>query len=333
MPLENQKNYYSHECRHNESGKSLGRYRYKVFGLHVASDILLPELLMAVNTHEPPEAIISIGGVPAGIADAIEKTESYQVSKNHFLFKVSGVGCYYVTNGNRIVVEPAEQAEEISVRLFLLGTAFGSLLMQRGMLPIHGSAVVSNSCCVVFTGVSGAGKSTLLAAFRERGYSFLTDDVAAVSVDADGVARGLSAYPQQKLWRDSADTIGIDTASLTPFYSRLNRDKFAVPVHKGFWQSSAPLVAIYEIGAEMCRNVTLKPLSGMDKLAVLISHTYRPWLIDGLGLKAAHLKLCVAIARQVAVSRLTRPEGVFSLEEQVHVVQQDMTRLFAGRMI
>lgn len=313
--------------------KSFRRYRYKVFGLDIASDILLPELLTADDTPESPDVIISFGKVPADITDAIEKTKSYQTSKNQFLFQVPGVGRYYVTNGNCILVEPDEQAKETSVRLFLLGTAFGSLLMQRGILPIHGSAVVINGFCVIITGVSGAGKSTLLAAFRERGYSFLTDDVAAVTVDADGVARVYSAYPQQKLWRDSAETMGVDTASLTPFYSGYNKDKYAVPVHKGFWKSPVPLIAVYELGAERCRDVALRPLSGVDKLEVLMSHTYRPWLIDGLGLKESHFKQCVAVARQVSVSRLTRPEGVFSLEEQVRIVQQDLARLLAGMVI
>ena len=333
MPVGILKNYLPYEEQHGKLAKSCGRYRYKVYGLHIASDILLPELLSEVDTSGAPEVSISIGTVPAGITDAVEKTGSYQVSENHFILSVPGVGRYYVTNGNCIVVDPAKQAKEDSVRLYLLGTAFGSLLMQRGILPIHGSAVVIRGYCVIFTGVSGAGKSTLLAAFRERGYSFLTDDVSAVTVDVDGTAWVHSAYPQQKMWRDTAGTMGVDTTSLTPLYRGNNNDKFAVAVHKGFCQSPAPLVAVYEIEAEKCRDVTLRPLSGVDKLAVLLSHTYRPWLIDGLGLKAMHFKQCVAVAGHVAVSRLTRPEGVFSVEEQVRLVQHDLARLFAGRMI
>ncbi|OPX87437.1 MAG: hypothetical protein A4E53_02481 [Pelotomaculum sp. PtaB.Bin104] len=308
-------------------------YRYKIFDLHIASDLLLPELLTAIDTPDTPDVCISFGKVPVDITIAVKKTESCQIAKNQFLFRVPGVGCYYVTNGNCIIVEPSDQAKEVFVRLFLLGTAFGALLMQRGILPIHGSAMVINGRCVIFTGVSGAGKSTLLAAFRKRGYSFLTDDVAAVTVDADGVAWVHSSYPQQKLWRDSAETMGVDTASLTPFYIGVNKDKFAVPVHKGFWQSPVPLVAVYELEAERCRDVTIRPLAGIDKLAVLMSHTYRPWLIDGLGLKAAHFKQCVAVARQVAVSRLTRPEGMFSVDEQVRLVQQDLARQSTDRAV
>ena len=117
-------------------------FRYKVFGLHITSDILLPELLAENDKHAPAEASIIIGKTPAHIDGATEQAQRYQLANNHFLFQIPGVGSYYVTHGNRIVVEPAEQAKEVFVRLFLLGTAFGALLMQRGILPIHGSAVV-----------------------------------------------------------------------------------------------------------------------------------------------------------------------------------------------
>jgi len=333
MLLEYRKEHCCHEVNITNQKRSPKRYHYQVYGLYIVSDILLPELMTAIDMPYTPEVSIRLGTVPVEISGTIETTKSYQASKNQFLFQVPGVARYYVTNGNCIVVEPDEQAEETSLRLFLLGTAFGSLLMQRGILPIHGSAVVINGCCVIFTGVSGAGKSTLLAAFRKQGYSFLTDDVAAVTVGEEGIARVQSAYPQQKLWRDSAETIGLNIVTLTPFYRGISKDKYAVPVHKGFWHKPAPLVAVYELGAERCRDVTFRPLSGVDKLAVLLSHTYRPWLINGLGLKAEHFKQCVAVAGQVAVSRLIRPEGVFCLEEQVRLVQQDMSRLLAGRLI
>lgn len=333
MLLENRKNDTSQEDMHSKSEIDHGRYCYKVFGLHITSDILLPELLTTLNRPGMPEVNIVLGKVPTEITDPIEKEDGYQVAKNQFLLRVAGVGCYYVTNGNCIIVEPMEEGEERLVRIFLLGTAFGALLIQRGILPIHGSAVVVDGGCMIFTGVSGAGKSTLLAAFRERGYSFLTDDVAAVTVDENGVPWVHAAYPQQKLWRDSAENIGVDTASLIPFYSGMDRDKFAVPIHKGFLSSPMPLVAVYELEAERCRDVTLKPLTGMDKLAVLMSHTYRPWLFEGLCLKAAHFRQCVSVAKEITVSCLTRPVGEFSLEEQVRLVLQDLKSVRADRAV
>lgn len=324
MLADNRNNDTNHEEQYSKANMSHGKYCYKVFGLHVTSDILLPELLTTMNTPGMPAVRIILGKVPAEIPHPVVKKDNYQGAKNQFLLRVPGIGCYYVINGNCIIVEPMEKGETHLVRIFLLGTAFGALLIQRGILPIHGSAVVVDGGCVIFTGVSGAGKSTLLAAFREKGYSFLTDDVAAVTVDEKGTPWVHAAYPQQKLWRDSAENIGVDTADLTPFYTGIERDKFAVPVHKGFLSSPMPLTAVYELEAKGCGEVSLKSLTGMDKLSVLMSHTYRPWLYDGLCLKAAHFRQCVAVAKEVTLSCLTRPVGEFSLEEQVRLVLQDL---------
>lgn len=307
------------------------KHHYQVFGLHVVSDILLPELMKAIDPLAEPQVSIHLDKVPAAIADPILKTDAYQVAKGKFLFLVPGVASYYVASGNSIVVEPDDQAPEYSVRLFLLGTSFGALLLQRGILPLHGSAVVVKGRGVVFTGMSGAGKSSLLAAFRKKGYPFLTDDVVAVTVDSDGMAWIHPSYPQQKLWRDSTKAVGVETESLKPFYTINDQEKFAVPAQQGFWRSPAPLAAVYELQVTNCREVALQALDGVHKLALLLSHTYRPWLIDGLGLKAAHFKKCAAVARQVAVSLLSRPAEKFTLEEQVRRIEQDLARLELDR--
>ena len=114
------------------------KHYYTVFGLYVESDILLSELLLAPQIVDIPDVSIRLGRVPSSITDPIEKTVRYEVKKDEFIFRVIGVGAYYVVEGRSIIVEPAEEAEERLVRIFLLGTAFGALLMQRGILPIHG---------------------------------------------------------------------------------------------------------------------------------------------------------------------------------------------------
>ena len=59
---------------------------------------------------------------------------------------------------------------------------YGALLMQRKILPLHGSAVAIDGKAYAIVGDSGAGKSTLASAFLNKGYQLLSDDVIAVSL-------------------------------------------------------------------------------------------------------------------------------------------------------
>jgi len=85
------------------------------------------------------------------------------------------------------------------VRLFLLGSAIGALMHQRGLLVLHGSTVKVGDECVVFLGSSGVGKSTLATQLRHRGYACLGDDVCAISIGEDGVPYAAPAYPPASL--------------------------------------------------------------------------------------------------------------------------------------
>ena len=58
----------------------------------------------------------------------------------------------------------------------------GAILMQRKILPLHGSAIAIDGKAYAIVGDSGAGKSTLASAFLNKGYQLLSDDVIAVSL-------------------------------------------------------------------------------------------------------------------------------------------------------
>ena len=77
----------------------------------------------------------------------------------------------------------------------------GALLMQRKILPLHGSAIAIDGKAYALIGDSGAGKSTLASAFLNKGYQLLSDDVIAVSLlNKKYCQLFIPSYPQQKLW-------------------------------------------------------------------------------------------------------------------------------------
>ena len=299
------------------------KYNYFAFGLQFESEIELPEL----HTCDGGDADVKIlyGNVPNEIYPLYVGEDFYQVAEDEFLLRIDGVASYYVTGGEQIVVQPFNQ-DLSEVRLYLLGTVMGVLLMQRGIIPGHGSAVVIDGRCIIFVGVSGAGKSTMAAALCNKGHLLLADDISAVTFDKDGLPWVHSAYPQQKLWQDSASMLGIDTTPLQRLYGDL--DKYAVPLSVGFWGYPMRLNAIYEINVQHSNNITINPVIGAEKVATIMNHTYRSGLLEGLGLKIQHFKKCATIAKHTPIFRLTRPKGVPSLDQQIDVLEQPLAELF-----
>jgi len=297
------------------------KYHYCAFGLKIASDISMPELQLCPGIFGA-DVNIAMGKVPKNIKDAIESRANFQAGKNQLLFQIKNVGSYYIEKGNQIIIEPDPNGELKAIRLFLLGSAMGAVLFQRGIFPIHGSAVSFNEFCIIITGNQGAGKSTLAAAFKEKGYEILTDDVAAVSFDSEGMPWVYPSYPQQKLWRDSLESMGNEVSSLSNIYGRI--DKYAVTIQDNFCRTPIRLAGIYELWKEHCQNVELNKLSGMAKLSVIINNIYRFGFVHGLDLKEETFRYATSLGKQISVSRIIRPDGMFSAKDQLSVIENDL---------
>ena len=123
----------------------------------------------------------------------IEETDFYKVDLEsnpyqHFvindevMFNVPNIANFYIKDGNKIVVSPLGEIDEDVIRLYILGTCMGTILMQRKILPLHGSAIEIDGKVYAIVGDSGAGKSTLASAFLKQGYKLVSDDVIAVSL-------------------------------------------------------------------------------------------------------------------------------------------------------
>ena len=112
-------------------------YTYTAYGLTIISDFELPELLPLPPQDLPENAVrIRRGEVPDELDDPVGTGVLYQAKPNEFLLSLDAVAGYYVTDGREIVVEPVPGATDDEVQLFLLGSALGALLHQRGLLVI-----------------------------------------------------------------------------------------------------------------------------------------------------------------------------------------------------
>ena len=116
-------------------------YKYFVFGLHIHSELELPELI-SDNSDMPADVKITIGDTPDSLPNAQNQGVTFQIADNELLLGLKGIARYHVKDGNQISISPKENSDEKDIRLFLLGSCFGALLHQRKILALHASAIV-----------------------------------------------------------------------------------------------------------------------------------------------------------------------------------------------
>src|SRR5437588_5282775 len=130
-------------------------YTYHAYGLNISSEIECPELIPAVG---PADVRVRFGLVPETLENAAPGVR-YQVSARELLLTPDDVAHFWVTNGSDVVIQRAPGAGDEDIRVFLLGSVFGALLHQRGILPLHASAIETFLGAIAFAGPIGIGKS------------------------------------------------------------------------------------------------------------------------------------------------------------------------------
>ena len=206
-------------------------------------------------------------------------------------------------------MDAEEGVEPRNVRLYLLGSAMGMLLHQRGILPLHANAVEINGRAFAFMGASGAGKSTLAAWFYDRGYAVLSDDVCIVRFSDNGSVLTSNGLPRLRLWREAVERTGRDPAAFPQSYSGdATYDKFDVAITPPAGRESAiELAAIYLLAS--AKDHVVRPLTGIDAVEALFANTYRgAYVAKTLG-QRGHWQACLDLAVRVPIFVVERRWG------------------------
>lgn len=297
---------------------------YSAYNLVIESELELPELRpidAAVGLSRPPDVRVHLGRArKEELADAKQLGPFLRVNMSSLWLEVPEVGRFLVRNGNEICIDLAPASEAESVRLFLLGSAFGALLFQRGFLVLHGNAVHINNQCLICVGDSGVGKSTLAAGFMARGFKVLADDV--VPVDVNGFA--LPGFPRIKLWQDAADYLKINTRGLRHVYSGIK--KYSLPLNQEWFDQPAPIRWIYALETAEIDEIKMQKVTGMNRFPVLYDNTYRCHFLSGMSLTSKHLQLCGRLASTIHLTRVLRPEEGFELDALINRLLLDAAK-------
>jgi hypothetical protein len=285
---------------------------YRAFGLIIESQIECPELLPAVG-QPAPDVQIRPAAAPPHLEHGVAAGDWIEGCSGQILLKITGVASYWIHDGREIVVDTAKDASPEDVRIYLLGSAMGAVLHQRGLLPFHGSTICVDGQAITFSGPSGIGKSTLAAALVDRGCRMLADDVSAISFTAQGVPMVHPGMPQLKLRDDSGQQLGRNSLYARPLGNHAG--KYGYPEHAAFITEALPSKVIYILGRHTDNGFKEIPLRGVDKFHALRINTYRPSFVKAMGLELAHFDLLRKLAGHIDVRVLLRPADGFRIEE------------------
>jgi hypothetical protein len=289
-------------------------FRYRAFGLAVRSEIELPEL----DAGEDGKEDLTIRLVrrnsdeEAGVRSRITAAEVYTFPPH--------IGRCWIREGREIELEPIADVDDGVIRLFLLGTAFGVILHQRGFLVLHSSSVMIGGRAVAFVGASGLGKSTLAAAFDAAGYPVVADDIGALRLGG-GEVEIMKGFRQIRLWPDSAAANGYDPARLPLLHSG-GEKRWLRPTHDDL-PDRLPVAAIFVLDRTTIESRTHCDIAvpgAQERILELVRHTFTFRMLSDISVAGDHFRQCAAVVRTVPVFHLSLPSGLDLLPESVRRV-------------
>ena len=301
-------------------------YYYKVYNFTIQVPFQINELIEIL----PKKTDISIieGIVPHDLSN-IESSGSffndfikYQVNINKsVLLTIQDIGHYYILDKNTVIIERLDAVQDEDISIFLLGFCFGFLISLHDCFALHGSAVKIDDTCVMFIGESGAGKSTTAAKLISKGYKLIADDICLITFDKEGAALVHPAYPQLKLWEDSAENLKYDTQVLKTVSN--NHKKFRVPSKNVFELNPIPLKSIYYLEPTEYDSFSIKELKGFDKVIACTQNTYNRRAILILGLEKKHFDFCTKIASKIKINKINRSNNLNLIDEMVNQILEN----------
>lgn len=297
-------------------GKSLTNY--SVYGLTVSSDLELPELQNESNKSTTDikirrstlEAISGSGNEP--------ERQRIKAGPDRCRITYESIGTFLIESGERIRYDPvaAGKENEKIFRRLLENQAMTVLLLQRGLLVLHASAVSVDGDAVVFLGSQRAGKSTMTAACHQNGHSMIADDVVAIRFEG-GTPMVVPGVPQIRLVGETFEELGIQNT--IQYQHDWGPEKRYQPIDDQ--ASAAPIGKVYTL--EENETVSIDVMDGSTAFFQLLINTYAQGLLSDTDATTDHFEQCTSLLRTTPVRQLNRPKRYERLPEVLDILARD----------
>lgn len=288
------------------------KHFYRVAGLGVASDFVLPGAIPVDPGGAAAEVTVSLGQVPALLRDGPALGPNWDMEGDSLLVHVETVARFLVRAGREITVMLDSGATTHDASAHLLGAMFGVLLHQRGTMALHGATVARNGEAIAICGKSGAGKSTLAAALCASGCSLVGDELCAIGLVEGGRPHVQPEGSDHKLWRDAIERLGLHPLQGSPLVHGIQKYFVAAPNSVG---QPVPLRSIYVLrDAKQSGETGISPLPLADAMTAIDDESYRAILRLKIAPRLQLLQQNAKVLASVKVFRVTRPRDLSQLD-------------------
>jgi hypothetical protein len=211
--------------------------------------------------------------------------------------------------GTAITIDPVPGSTEAAVRLYLLGSALGAIVHQRGLFPLHANAIVLHGRAIAVAGAPGVGKSTLAAWFYDHGDTLLSDDVCALE-ERDGAFVAHAGVPRLRLHPDALEATGRRSTDYAEAFD--GWAKYVVPIRNSCTFEAVPFSHAYLL----CDGdkFAIERLVGAVAVQALSENTYRGGYLREAGIAERHFRQCTELARQAPLFVVRRARGLERLD-------------------
>jgi len=295
-------------------------YRCSIYGLGIVTNSIIPGV--PASTIASEDLRITFGSLPAWLQELnAAQAEACYVADYKSECGEPALRVFRLLDGKYYRFDYADQTQfaidrsgsEIwatwsapltleDTATYLLGPVLGFVMLLRGIICLHASAIAIGNKAIALLGPAGSGKSTTAAAFAERGYSVLAEDVVTLDDHGDQflVRPG---YPCIRLWPPAVKALyGSEThlPKLTP-----NWDKRYLDLTERFQGEPLPLAAIYHLGERHHDSLApyVETLDRTEGLMALVANTYATKLMDKQ-MRAREFELLTRVVSNIPLRRV-----------------------------
>lgn len=287
--------------------------KYRFYEMNILSEMELegPEV-----EFESPDVTIVFGETPKSI-EGERAAKTVLINDHEVLIQIPKIANYYMTHANHIIVEPIMKDYMLAVKMYFVGRVFSTLLVQRGLVPFHGSALCIENKGVLITGKSGAGKTSITSGLINRGYKILTDDI--IAFDNSDSLKILPGFSHQKLHPELVERYNLQDHIITyADYPGKSRPEYYLDRtnEKRNQKHSVDIVVLMVPSNENY----IEEYTGMDKMDLILRNVYGGYLTEYFNNHLDRFEIYSQLAKRVRFFVLKRKRGEFSVEEQIELL-------------